>query len=306
VVDILYAVVDWALKWCHLAQNTEYGWTSLDRKTGRVMREQQPLLKKLKLLVLFNPIMEWIDTFHVVRVHAHKKAINKGEEEGQSLSKRQIRPFIETYGIDMNDFEPSDPDEYANFKDLFIRHHKPGSRPIHEPGDLSNAVVVADSRVVVYDSVAETKKLWIKGNNFSIHNLVMDSQLGAKFADAAVASFRLSPQDYHRYHSPVTGTVKLFRNYVMIETEKFGEVLFVAIGANEVGTVLFHEKWQKPGSKIKKGDELGIFQFGGSSIIVVFEKGRIEFDKDLVDLSRHQIQVSVEVGMSLGQAQMPQ
>lgn len=72
------------------------------------------------------------------------------------------------------------------------------------------AFVVVDSRVVVHDSVALTKELLIKGTDFSTTYLVMDTQLGARFANAAVASFRLSPQDYHRYHSPVIGTVKGF------------------------------------------------------------------------------------------------
>lgn len=92
----------------------------------------------------------------------------------------------------------------------------------------------------------------------------MDRQLGPLFDDGAVASFRLSPQDYHRYHSPVSGKIKLFRSlpgdyyqvdpmalrsgldilsrnardYVVIESEEFGDVLFVAIGATDVGTVL--------------------------------------------------------------------
>lgn len=92
----------------------------------------------------------------------------------------------------------------------------------------------------------------------------MDKQLGPQFDDGAVASFRLSPQDYHRYHSPVSGKIKLFRSlpgdyyqvdplalrssldilsrnardYVVIESEEFGDVLFVAIGATDVGTVM--------------------------------------------------------------------
>jgi len=61
-----------------------------------------------------------------------------------------------------------------------------------------------------------------------------------------------------------------------------------------------HEKWQLAGSRIRKGDKLGIFQFGGLSIIVAFQKGRIRFDQDLADLSRQRIQVSVEVRISLG------
>ena len=163
----------------------------------------------------------------------------------------------------MADFEPSDPDAYDTFEDFFVRAHKPGSRPIHAPDDPKSAVVVADSRVVVYQSVAASRKIWIKGVDFSITNLVMDTQLGARFDDGAIASFRLSPQDYHRYHSPVSGKVRLFRSmpgdyyqvdpvalrsdvdiltrnardYVVIESEEFGDVLFVAIGATDVGTV---------------------------------------------------------------------
>jgi phosphatidylserine decarboxylase len=59
------------------------------------------------------------------------------------------------------------------------------------------------------------------------------------------------------------------------------------------------------GSYINKGDELGMFQFGGSSIVVAFEKARIEFDKDLLDVSKAAIAMDVEVGMSLGKAVKP-
>jgi phosphatidylserine decarboxylase precursor len=163
----------------------------------------------------------------------------------------------------MDDFTPSDIDAYPTFEDFFARKHKSGSRPISRANDASHAVVVADSRVVTYNSVADTKKLWIKGQDFSITELVMDMDLGADFKDACIASFRLSPQDYHRYHSPVEGKVKCYRSipgdyyqvdpvalgsdvniltrnhraYVVIDTEGFGEVLFVAIGATDVGSV---------------------------------------------------------------------
>lgn len=167
------------------------------------------------------------------------------------------------YDINMDDFEPSDISKYANFEDFFVRKHKPGSRPIFNEGDDSAATVVADSRVVTFNTVAATKELWIKGSDFSITELVMDTHLGKAFDNGAIASFRLSPQDYHRYHSPVSGRITLFRSvpgnyyqvdpialrsdvniltqnrrsYVVIETAEFGKVLFVAIGATDVGSV---------------------------------------------------------------------
>lgn len=60
-----------------------------------------------------------------------------------------------------------------------------------------------------------------------------------------------------------------------------------------------------PGHHVNKGDEIGLFQFGGSSILVLFPTGRIQFDNDLEGLSRQGIMTDVEVGMSLGKACNP-
>jgi len=92
------------------------------------------------------------------------------------------------------------------------------------------------------------------------------------------------------------------RDYVVIQTKDFGDVLFVAVGATDVGSVQIHEKYQTAGASIDKGDELGMFQFGGSSIVVAFQEGCFKFDDDLKRLSEERIQTSVEVGMSSGYA----
>ncbi|CAH0042579.1 unnamed protein product [Clonostachys rhizophaga] len=323
---VLHGAVDKVMSWVH--PNAHWGWVSCDRKTGRLEREKQSLWRKIKLLLLFNPLTEWVDTTQAMRLYTHNRTIKQGEKEGTPESSKDIKQFIEKFGIDMNEYEPSDINEYSTFEDFFVRAHKDGSRPIHEPQNPAHAVVPADSRVVAYESVAETKRLWIKGKNFSISTLVMDTELGSQFDGAAVASFRLSPQDYHRYHSPVSGKVKVFRSipgdyyqvdaialqsdvdiltrnrrvYLVIGTESFGDVLFVAIGATNVGSVKIHEKFQQIGANVAKGDELGHFQYGGSSIMVAFQNGRISFDQDLLDLSKQRIQVAVDMGMSLGHA----
>ena len=63
----------------------------------------------------------------------------------------------------------------------------------------------------------------------------------------------------------------------------------------------FNEDFKTPGRKVMKGEELGNFEFGGSSIIVCFEQGRIEFDSDLIGVSQRG-EMDVEMGMSLGRA----
>lgn len=110
------------------------------------------------------------------------------------------------------------------------------------------------------------------------------------------------------------------RSVVCFETEEFGEVVFVAIGAAQVGTVSFSEKITrmeqlKKGEEVpkgaamgewfEKGEEVGFFEFGGSSILVLFQEGRMRFDEDLVELSRSKVEIDVEVGMSLGEALKP-
>jgi phosphatidylserine decarboxylase len=186
-----------------------------------------------------------------------------GQKEATPVSVNKIQAFIEFYHINMEDFEPSDTSAYATFEDFFVRQHTLSSRPIFEENDNAKATMVADSRVVVYPSVSQAKALWIKGKNFTIENLILDPERAAVWSDGAVASFRLSPQDYHRYHSPVTGRVSWFQQVsgdyyqvdplclssqvdvltrnarccIGIETKEFGMVLFVAIGATNVGTV---------------------------------------------------------------------
>ncbi|RPA95091.1 putative phosphatidylserine decarboxylase [Choiromyces venosus 120613-1] len=328
LIAYLHSWLDYGLACVKMVQNREVGWLTVDRKTGEYKREQQPLLKKIKLLLLFNPLFEWIDTLHLFRWYLHEQASMEGKSMTKPSSRKKIESFIDFYHINMDEFEPSDPGAYQTFQGFFTRHHKPESRPIYAKDDARKATCPADCRAVVYDTVSQARKIWIKGSHFTISALVQSPDHAITWDNGAVASFRLSPQDYHRYHSPVSGKVKWWkaisgdyygvdplclrsrinvltqnaRCALAIDSAEFGQVLFVAIGAKEVGTVCFSEKARTPGAMIEKGDELGMFEFGGSSIVVVFEQGRIEFDEDLLSVSKRGVQMDVEVGQSLGKA----
>ncbi|CAI7592470.1 unnamed protein product [Penicillium glandicola] len=263
IASYIHRFLNVALHFLKLVQNREVGWLTVDRKTGTYRREQQTIWKKFKLLLFFNPIMEWIDRTHLLRLWTHEENVAAGRREGESKSHWQIKGFIEFYGIDMSEYEPSDPESYPTFEDFFTRKHTQNARPIYAETEPSKAVVAADSRVVVYPTVEKAKALWVKGSDFTIANLIKDDQVAEIWDNGAVASFRLSPQDYHRYHSPVEGKVKWYksipgdyfqvdpvalhssvniltenaRSCLCIESEVFGNVLFVAIGATDVGTV---------------------------------------------------------------------
>ena len=82
-----------------------------------------------------------------------------GRREATFRSRLQIKEFVDAYGINIDEFSPSDIDAYSIFEDFFACSYKSGSRPISRVNDPSHAVVVADSRAIIYYLVADTKAL---------------------------------------------------------------------------------------------------------------------------------------------------
>ncbi|KAM1135321.1 hypothetical protein EV2_045492 [Malus domestica] len=215
-------------------------------------------------------------------------------------------------------------EHFKTFNEFFVRELKPGARPIACMDRDDVAVCAADSRLMAFKSVDESLRFWIKGRKFSIHGLLGKDQCSSGFIDGSLVIFRLAPQDYHRFHFPVSGTIQKIVNIPgclytvnpiavnskycnvftenkrvvsIISTAEFGKVAFVAIGATMVGSVTFSKK---EGDHIKKGEEFGYFSFGGSTVICVFEKDAIEVDEDLLSNSARSLETLVSVGMKLG------
>ena len=117
----------------------------------------------------------------------------------------------------MDELEEPDISKYKCFNEFFYRKLKPGVRPVQNADDPSGFCSAADCRLVVYPSVDLAKKFWIKGTEFTIPHLLgvpPDSDAARAFAGASVASFRLAPADYHRFHSPAAWVVERRRHFV--------------------------------------------------------------------------------------------
>ena len=86
---------------------------------------------------------------------------------------------------------------------------KPGARPVECPDDPYRLVRGADCRLMVFETVSEATKLWIKGRDFSVARLLGDTYRNEaeKYNGGALCIFRLAPQDYHRFHVPVDGRI---------------------------------------------------------------------------------------------------
>lgn len=257
-------------------------------------------------------------------------SVREGKYRDTEESAKDIRPFVDSFRgqIDMVECEKSI-DKFKTFNDFFYRKLKPGSRPV---ADAENADVItsaADCRLQVYENLDEATRFWIKGKNFSIAGLLGDTdpdkKLSKKFSHGTMAIFRLAPQDYHRFHSPVDGTILSFhdipgdlltvnpiavnsifcdvftvnkRSVALIKTPTFGEVAFVAIGATLVGSIVWTTQIDQT---IRKGDELGYFAFGGSTCIVLFPDGQdVVWDGDLTTNSHRSLESLVKVGERIG------
>ncbi|CAA7396711.1 unnamed protein product [Spirodela intermedia] len=249
----------------------------------------------------------------------------QGKKMSTAESAKKIPEFIEFFKDQINVDEMKHPIEhFKTFNDFFIRELKNGARPIafKERDDI--ATCAADCRLTAFESVDDSLRFWIKGRKFSIRGLLGAETYSSTFDQGSLVIFRLAPQDYHRFHSPVSGVIEKFvdipgclytvnpiavnSNYCnvftenkravsVISTKDFGKVAFVAVGATMVGSITFVKK---EGEFINKGDQFGYFSFGGSTVICVFEKDAIEIDKDLLSNSRRSLETLVRVGMRLG------
>lgn len=230
-------------------------------------------------------------------------------------SRHKIKPFIKTFGVDASEFASQ---EFVSFNDFFIRKLKKECRPI--VSGSNRLAMPADGRYLVDPKIGQFS---IKGQSFDLASFLQDPVLTRRFQNGSMAIVRLCPTDYHRFHFPCDGVPDparlinghlysvspialqkrlsiLSENKRMItefETTSFGTILYVEIGATMVGTI---QQTFVPNKPVRKGDEKGYFEFGGSCIVMLFEKGQVEFDADLVENSRQGFETLGRFGEGMG------
>ncbi|CAN1848808.1 Phosphatidylserine decarboxylase proenzyme 2 [Linum perenne] len=299
----------------------------IDRKTKRLVEE----LIDGKIVLSMRAIYQSKIGIRLMDKGAKEILRSISEKQGRKMnaveSAIEIPKFIELFKDQINLAEVKHPlDHFKTFNEFFVRELKLGARPVAMVDQDDIAVCAADCRLLAFRSEADSKRFWIKGKKFSIEGLLGNEISSSNFKDGTVVIFRLAPQDYHRFHFPVSGTIEKIqdisgclytvnpiavnskycnvftenkRAVSIISTADFGKVAFVAIGATMVGSITF---LKKAGDYVKKGDEFGYFSFGGSTVICVFEKDSIQIDEDLLANSARSVETLVQVGMTLGVA----
>ena len=230
-------------------------------------------------------------------------------------SKWLISKFIERNEINMDIYEECD---YSSFNDFFTRKIKPDSRPV--PEDLDVLISPCDCLATVYP-IQENTTFSIKNTEYTLRSLLRSPRLAKRFRGGYAYILRLTVEDYHRYLYSVSGkqsknyhidgtfhTVNPIANdylpiykentreYTVIRSKEFGDVLQMEVGALLVGKISNH----KQSTVVTRGEEKGFFEYGGSTIVVLTQKGRVTPRSDLLTNSKNGYETKVLQANPLG------
>ncbi|KEH86441.1 phosphatidylserine decarboxylase [Clostridium novyi] len=235
-------------------------------------------------------------------------------------SAKKVSKFIDDFNINEKEFTLKKSD-FKSFNDFFYRKLNNDARPIIN--DENILISPADGRLFAYENIDIHNLIQVKGLTYSLDELLKNIELAEKYIGGTCLLFRLAPVDYHRFHFiddgiceeavKISGSYysvnpialekvpKLFcenkREYSIFHSKHFGDVLYVDVGATCVGSII---QTYTPNEDVVKGDEKGYFKFGGSTIILFFEKDKIIVDKDIVEQTQKGFECKVLMGEKIG------
>ena len=211
------------------------------------------------------------------------------------LSRIMINPFIKKNDIDISVCQKN---EFDSYNDFFKRKLVPGARTI------------------------ERQTFNIKDSEYTVASLLRDKKLARHYRGGKLWLFRLCVDDYHRYIYNVSGkqsdvrrieglyhTVNPIaseyydiykentREYCLIRTQDAGTIIDMEVGALLVGRIVNR---YVDSTDVRRGEEKGYFEFGGSTIILLIQKDKVAPLDRIVENSRKDIETRVRQGELVG------
>ncbi|WP_348921053.1 phosphatidylserine decarboxylase [Enterococcus rotai] len=232
-----------------------------------------------------------------------------------SLSKGMINRFIKKNGLKMEDYEPM---SYTSFNHFFMREIKPTARTLaQEVGALS---APCDGKVTVYP-ISDKQTFKVKHSEYALSELLDSTSLAEKWQGGCAVIFRLTPDDYHHYYFIDEGTIGAHqkiagvfhtvqpiaihsqpvfstnaREVTVIETKNFGEIAQIEVGALMVGKI----KNVKTSGNCQRFEKKGWFEFGGSTVILLFQKNQVTIDPEIWVNTEQNLETIVKFGQVVG------
>lgn len=229
------------------------------------------------------------------------------------LSKPLIEPFLRRAGIDKSQYEP---EHYTCFNDCFTRRIRKELRPIDPDPDA--LISPCDGLLSAY-KIQNGTVIPVKQSRYTVKDLLQDPKLADRYRNGVCLVFRLCVNHYHRYCyiDQAKKTKNIFlpgklhtvqpialrgipvfvqncREYTVLHTEHFGIVTQVEVGALLVGRI----KNLHDATSVRKGQEKGMFQYGGSTIILLLEPGAADFPEELFRTAE-KTEIPVQMGQRL-------
>jgi len=224
--------------------------------------------------------------------------------------------IIKEYHVDAEEFLEK-PSAFKSFNEFFTRRLNKSARPIAK----TKATMPADGRYLFFPNIQKSDKFYVKGQKLNLEKLLKSPSLAKEYEGGTLVFSRLCPSDYHRFHFPcdciptvsklINGTLKSVnpialkknlsilaqnkRSITTLQSKHFGEILCVEVGATNVGSIV---QTFKPGMSYSKGDEKGFFEFGGSSLLLIFPKNSIDLETDLS--TPDGVEIFCKMGTTLG------
>lgn len=228
-----------------------------------------------------------------------------------------ISSFVKKNNIRMSDYVKR---RYRSYNEFFTRKIKPEKRPIDR--EASHLIAPCDGKVMVYPISLKTK-ICMKQSYYTIGSMLQDETLAASFTGGYAIVLRLSVDNYHRYcyvddarkgrnhfirgslhtvNPAVLEYIKIYkensRSYCVLDTRNFGKMVQMEVGALMVGKINnYHRE-----AMVKRGQEKGRFEFGGSTVVLLVQRDQVVIDDDILKNSSEGIETLVVMGESIGRA----
>lgn len=238
-----------------------------------------------------------------------------GKYLDSKLSKKRIKKYIKKNNINMDLFIK---EEYESFNAFFTRRIKQENRPFDR--NKNSFISPCDGKLTVYE-INENCEFEIKNFKYTVQTLLKNEELAKKYYGGYCVVIRLAVEDYHRYfyiddcykekNVKIKGRLhtvqpyalskrKVFtensREYTVMHTKNFGDVIQVEVGALMVGRIVNNHQE----GNFKRSDEKGKFEFGGSTIVLLIEKDKVVLDEEFFVNSRNDNETIVYCGERIG------
>lgn len=298
--------------------NEHFNLTYYDRSTGALLTEP----------VYAGPFLFWSYNSRPGRIITDlffkQRVVSKlyGWLHKQRWSKQKVESFARQMKINVDELlQPLE--DFADFNDFFTREIDLSKRPIIS--DPAVCIAPTDGKVLVYPAVPFDMTFRIKTGLFNLRRFLKDDALAKTYTDGSMMISRLSLRDYHHIHFPDSGIPQKFvpiegkyyavgpyalraplpfytenrRLLTLLASDHFGRIAIVEVGGFTVGSI--QQRYQ-PDCHIAKGAHKGFFELGGSTVVLLFERGALQFDEDLCFKTMAGIETFVKFGDSIGRS----